>query len=120
MNNRPKTIICDIDGTVLYHYGEGLDGQMLKDVRILPGTIEKFREWDSLGYNIVLITGRKESLRSVTLKQLKSVGLYFDHLIMGIGGGNRILINDMKPDSNEDTASAVNILRNSGISQVKI
>ena len=120
MNSRPKTIICDIDGTILHHHGKGLDGQVLENVKVLPGTIEKFREWDSLGYNIILITGRKESLRDITLKQLRETGLYFDHLIMGVGGGERVLINDMKPGSSKDTAHAINLVRNEGLTQVKI
>ena len=34
---------------------------------------------------------------------------------MGIGGGNRILINDRKPDSGIDTAYSFNIDRNQGL-----
>ena len=39
---------------------------------------------------------------------------------MGVGGGDRILINDRKPNSDIDTAYAINLNRNEGIKNVKI
>jgi len=39
---------------------------------------------------------------------------------MGFGGGDRILINDRKADSNRDTAYSINVKRNGGIIDVKI
>jgi hypothetical protein len=35
-------------------------------MELLEGTIEKLLEWDKKGYNIILTTGRKESLSSIT------------------------------------------------------
>ena len=66
---------------------------------LLPGVIDKFAEWNGLGYTIVLTTGRRESERGLTIKQLQKVGLQYDHLIMGLGRGSRVLINDIKPNS---------------------
>ena len=34
---------------------------------------------------------------------------------MGFGGGDRILINDRKPNSDRDTAYAINLERNKGL-----
>ena len=39
---------------------------------------------------------------------------------MGFGGGDRILINDRKTDSNRDTAYSINLKRNEGVTDVKI
>ena len=39
---------------------------------------------------------------------------------MGVGGGDRIVINDRKPNSNRDTAYAINVDRNKGLSDIKI
>jgi hypothetical protein len=83
----------------------------------LPGTVKKLSEWDSKGYNIVLITGRRESMRRATEEQLARLGVFYDQLIMGIGGGDRILINDNKPDGRE-TAFAINLERNKGIDDI--
>ena len=86
----------------------------------LQHTIKKLTEWDSNGYNIILITGRRESLRKQTESQLSDEGIFYDQLVMGVGGGDRILINDRKPNSERDTAYAINLNRNEGIKNVKI
>ena len=39
---------------------------------------------------------------------------------MGIGGGARVLINDLKPDRDGDTAIAINLKRDKGVEDVKI
>ena len=118
---KPKTIICDIDGTLLYHHNEGVSKQVEQTWnKLLEGTTEKFNEWDAKSYNVILITGRRESQRKETEKQLYSLGLFWDHLIMGVGGGDRVIINDRKPNNERNTAYAVNLNRNEGIKNVKI
>lgn len=118
MNKRPKTIFIDIDGTLISHSGS-LSGQLEK-TDLLPGSLEKLLEWDRNGYNIILITGRRESMRKKTKKQLSKLGIFYDKLIMGIGGGSRIIINDRKPNSTDDTCFAINIDRNQGIEKIDI
>jgi hypothetical protein len=82
---------------------------------LLDGTIETLNIWEKKGYKIILTTGRKESMRSSTEKLLFELGIFYDLLIMGIGGGERILINDRKLDSTQDTCFAYNLTRNVGI-----
>ena len=118
MNNKPKTIICDIDGVLLEHRNQGLSSQL--NSAPLRGTIEKINEWDAKGYNIILITGRRESLRKKTEEQLLMYDIFYDQLIMGVGGGDRVVINDRKPNSEKDTTYAINLYRNEGVSEVKI
>lgn len=113
MDNRPKTIFCDIDGTLIEHCNP-CDIQT-KEQKILDNTIVAIKQWDRLGYNIILTTGRKESLRELTHKQLSKLGILYDQLIMGIGGGSRILINDTKPNKTLSTAYSINVVRNKGI-----
>lgn len=117
--HRPKTIICDIDGTLIEHYGNATE-QLLRPPKILPNVIKKFNEWDRKGYNIILITGRRESWRKKTEQQLVDIGIFFDQLVMGVGGGQRILINDLKPKGDYHTARAYNIVRNTGLEDVDI
>jgi hypothetical protein len=88
-------------------------------MELLNGTVDKLLEWEKRGYRIILLTGRKESLRDVTIKQLSEVGIFYDQLIMGVGGGTRYLINDCKPDG-EDSAYAINVERNRGIGDIVI
>ena len=120
IDNRPVTIFCDIDGTLVTHTKPTDSQKPTHKLNLLEGTIEKILEWDKLGYNIILTTGRKESLRKVTEQQLAEVGIIYDLLIMGIGGGKRYLINDRKPYGTEDYAFAVNLERNKGIKNIEI
>ena len=119
MDARPKTIFCDVDGTLIHHYGD-LMLQISNKAKLLPGVLEKFNEWDKKGYNLILTTGRRESMRELTERQLKECGLFWDQLIMGVGGGHRVIINDLKSGGTEPTAIAVNVERNVGMSHLEI
>jgi histidinol phosphatase-like enzyme len=46
MDNRPKTIICDIDGTLCEHSIPTINTSA-PEIKILPGTIDKLSEWDA-------------------------------------------------------------------------
>lgn len=111
----PKTIFCDLDGTLVKHNEPAEIQSPDLVLEVLPGVLEKFREWDCKGYRIIITTGRKESARESTIKQLQRAGITYDQLIMGFGGGDRILINDRKPNSDRDTAYAINLERNKGL-----
>tara|TARA_R110001606_G_scaffold176384_1_gene322965 strand:+ start:85 stop:447 length:363 start_codon:yes stop_codon:yes gene_type:complete len=120
METRPTTIFCDLDGTLVEH-SNATDAQSpTHKLKLLDGTLEKLREWEKNGFSIILTTGRRESLRRVTKNQLEEVGIIYDLLIMGIGGGKRILINDKKLNKNEDYAIAINLTRNEGVKNLKL
>ena len=112
-NIRPHTIFCDIDGTLLKHNNSITE--ITDSTELLPNTKQSIETWDLLGYNIILTTGRKESLRQKTEEQLSSVGIHYDQLIMGIGGGSRIIINDRKMNGLENTCYSMNVIRNKGL-----
>jgi len=116
----PKTIFCDIDGTLVKHAPPHIASRPDYVMEVLSGTIDKLIDWDRKGYNIILTTGRRESLRKVTEVQLSKAGIFYDKLIMGIGGGQRYLINDLKPGRKYDTAISINIKRNSSIGELDI
>ena len=113
-----KTIFCDIDGTLIKHFGSHLT-QISEPPVLLDKTIETIDEWDRKGYNIILTTGRRESCRELTVKQLESLGIFYDQLIMGIGGHDRVLINDRKSNG-RDTAFCHNVDRNKGIGDLSV
>ena len=113
---RPYTIICDIDGTLIKHR-EDITTQTTDEPILLENTLNKLKEWEAKGYFIILITGRKESQRKATKKQLLKAGIFYDQLIMGVGGGARVLINDKKPDGTL-TAFCHNLNRNEGIGKI--
>lgn len=114
-----KTLFIDIDGTILYHFNDP-NNQTKHKPEPLHGVLKKFADWTMKGYHIILVTGRRESEREATIKQLDEVGIVYDMLIMGVGRGDRILINDMKLNSKEPTAFAINLIRNEGLSNVEI
>ena len=117
--NESKTIFCDLDGTLVKHSCP-VDVQSLDlELEVLPGTHKKLTEWDTKGYHIVLTTGRKESARESTVRQLSRAGILYDQLIMGFGGGDRVIINDRKPDG-RTTAYAINLSRNEGVKDVEL
>jgi mannose-6-phosphate isomerase-like protein (cupin superfamily) len=112
----PKTVFCDIDGTLLKHNG---DPYSLEET-ILPGVFESIREWEKRNYRIILTTGRRECFRKQTEELLGKLGILYDQLIMGLPNGDRVLINDKKPNGIRNTAYAVNLVRNDGLEHMDI
>jgi dTDP-glucose pyrophosphorylase len=114
---KPKTIFCDLDGTVLKHCHKFSDLNKI-DPEVLPGVNAKFNEWDSKGYKIILTTARKESARQMTEAHLRSLGLCWDHLILGVSSGVRVLINDKLRDADKNRAISVNLITDSGFESI--
>jgi hypothetical protein len=108
-----KVIFVDVDGTILKHqYPEFGFAEPV----ILEGVKEAFKSWSSKDYHIIITTGRKESMRESTINQLKKLQLSYDLLLMGMPRGERVIINDMKPDGTI-TARAFNIERDKGFDE---
>ena len=114
---KPKTIVCDLDGTILRHVHRYSD---IKDdiPKTNPGVIEKFNEWDSFGHCIILMTARKESARNKTEKDLQLLGIPYDQLIMGVTSGKRVIINDKLTSSCKSRAGAVDIITDQGFKKI--
>ena len=115
--NKPKIIICDLDGTILKH-SHRFSVVTRNKAEILPGVLEKFDEWDSTGCRIILMTGRKESAREMTEKDLRELGLCWDQLIMNVGNGARVLINDKLTKWLPDRAISVNVETDKGFETI--
>ena len=101
----PKTWILDLDGTLLVHDGPYIMG---KD-EFLPGAREFL---DSIPKRdmIIFLTARSDYEKPHTMRFLKENNVRYDHIIFNAGEGERIMINDMKPDGLV-TAYAVNTVR---------
>jgi quercetin dioxygenase-like cupin family protein len=115
----PKTIFCDIDGTLLKHSGDICSIYTDSSV-LLNDVIRNIKEWEKLNYKIILTTGRKECLRKKTEEELLNNGIMYDQLVMGLTNGKRILINDKKENSPENTAYAINLVRNGGMENISL
>ena len=89
----PKTWILDLDGTLVVHDGPFIMGHD----EFLPGAkefLDAIPERDM----IILLTARLEYEKPHTLRFLKENHVRYDHIIFGAGEGERIMINDTKPD----------------------
>jgi hypothetical protein len=117
--NVPKTIFCDIDGTILKHTGDIVKNYTCSS-ETLPNVIETFKSWDKNNFKIILITGRKESTRKYTEEQLGRLGIVYDELIMGLPNGDRVIINDKKPRHPRNTAYSINVVRNKGFENLDL
>lgn len=107
--NLNHTWFIDLDGTIFVHdriYREGYD-------QLLPGVKEL---WNSIPVDdiIVITTAREEELREVSLAFLDEQGLRYDYALFGLAHGERIIMNDKKPEQGLKTALAWNLDRNAG------
>lgn len=112
----------DIDGCVFEHRGN-LFKCITQPPNVLPGVIRKINEWIEKDYMIILVTGRKECMRKKTEEDLLRNGIVYDKLVMGLPRGERVLINDSKPSEpnfDERVASAIEVERNTGLTDLEI
>lgn len=108
-----KTYFLDIDGVLIQHNGS-LSKQLsqIDSTLIMPETLKMLDQIERNGDKIILTTGRKESMRAVTEKMLTDLGIFYDVLIMGCNRGPRVIVNDLKSNSNIKTAFAFTPERN--------
>lgn len=118
--NRPKTYFVDIDGVIFKQQGRWPDIETIDPVQdLLPGVREKFLKWESQGCTIILTTGRAPNFRKLTEQQLQKAGIPYHLLIMAAGMGQRVLINNLKPQEPEvSTAVAVNLPIDKGFTEI--
>ena len=111
------SIFCDIDGTLI-KYREFSNYKSSK-AEPITNTIKEINRAFNKGHNIILTTARPEYLRFHTLRELNKLNIQYHMLLMSIGRGPRILINDNKP-SNKLGAYAINVERDNGFSSDNI
>ena len=99
------TWIFDLDGTIVKHNGYLLDGQDT----LLPRALE-FLHNISEKDMVVIITSREEKYRELTETFLKNNNIRYDYIIFTAPYGERILVNDDKPNGMK-TSYAVNTQR---------
>lgn len=105
-----STYFLDIDGVLVEHKGS-LTKQM-GTLTLLENTKNLLNSIEKNGSKIILTTGRKNSMKYETEKELSKLGIFYDDIIMGCNRGARILVNDLKPDSNIKTAFSFSPERN--------
>jgi len=93
------TIFLDLDGTLFQHDAGYFSKAGNFDNQLLPLNLDNLTEinshWEN-GTIIILTTARPESERNLILRNIAKLGLEFDHLLTGLNGGVRYLVNDSK------------------------
>ena len=115
MSEPRKTIFLDIDGTLIANNRNLYKQSSIRE--LLPGVRKKLDQWYLDEAVIIVATGRKESMRKETEEQLTELGVFYDQLIMGLGRGLRIVINDTKPDNDSPMAQSYSPKRNTGLDE---
>ena len=105
------TWIIDIDGTIVRHNGHKEGGDQLLD------GVREFWSKIPADDKIILVTAREHDFSRTTTEFLKCNDIRFDHIIFGVSSGERILINDIKPNGLK-TAYAVNVKRDIGLNEL--
>lgn len=111
-----NTIFCDIDGT-LFKYRK-FETYKTSKPEVLPGAVNKLKQWKDAGHMIILTTARPEYLRKHTVKELVDNDIVYDRLVMEIERGPRFLINDMDPGKPGERATGINLIRDKGVGSV--
>ena len=95
--NLGHTWFIDLDGTILKHNGYLLDQEdtILKGVKTFFKKIPKKDK-------IILTTSRNKKYLKKTMNYLKKQKIRFDQIITDLPYGERVLINDIKPNSKSD------------------
>ena len=117
---RPKAVFVDIDGVIFRQKDRWPDIDRINPKKdLLPGVREKFLEWEEKGYRIIIVTGRADNYRALTERHLEAAGIPYHSLIMAVGMGQRILINNLKErEPDIETAIAININTDEGLAGI--
>lgn len=111
----PHTFLLDIDGCILKH--QGTISRMITELPVATKeAIEAIDHLISKGHIIILTTGRPASCKKQTKKQLRLLGISYHQLVMGVGIGARVIVNDLRPGDDNPTAAAICLTRDEGLS----
>ena len=111
------TIFIDLDGTLIFH-NSGLDLNGKEIEKVVPINIDNFTKlskFQQSGGKVIVTTTRPANSNSSLISQIESFGFKPDQIIFGLTGGQRLLVNDIKPSAPHiRTALSMNIARDSG------
>ena len=107
------TFFVDIDGTLVkYRKFAELETSVLEPIQDVIDTINNYYEQ---GTHIVITSARPDSYELFTKQELETIGIKYHQLILGLGRGTRVVINDNDPENPEISRSmGVNLNRNMG------
>lgn len=113
------TLFVDIDGTIIkYRKFSELEESIPEPIQ---DVIDYINNHYSNGAIIIITTARPEKYRLFTEKELTTIGLKWNQLVMDCGRGTRVVLNDIDPKSPEiKRAVGINLVRNGGLTNIEI
>ena len=113
--NLSHTWFIDLDGSIVKHNGYIVD----KEDSLLDGVSVFFRNIPTKDI-IIITTSRKKKFKKKTIEFLKKNKIRFNEIMFDLPYGERILINDIKPNQNLKTSISINLKRNYGLLKYQI
>lgn len=105
------TLFVDIDGTLVKNSSAHFP-PYIGNTAPLKSNIEILQSLYSTGkFQIILTTARPEKYRKITEEQMEREGISYDHIIMGLYHGKRIIINDYGKSNPFKSCDSINLKR---------
>ena len=113
------TLFVDIDGTIVkYRKFSELSESTLTPIQDVIDFVNGHYDAGSV---IVITTARPESYRLFTIEELEKVGIKYNQIIMDMGRGTRVILNDTDPKNPElPRAIGINLQRDGGLENIEI
>ena len=113
--NLSHTWFIDLDGSIVKHNGYIVD----KEDSLLDGVSFFFKNIPTKDI-IIITTSRKKKFKKKTIEFLKKNKIRFNEIMFDLPYGERILINDIKPNQKLKTSISINLKRNYGLLKYQI
>jgi len=113
--NLSHTWFIDLDGSIVKHNGYIVD----KEDSLLDGVSVFFKNIPTKDI-IIITTSRKKKFKKKTIEFLKKNKIPFNEIMFDLPYGERILINDIKPNQKLKTSISINLKRNYGLLKYQI
>ena len=113
------TLFVDIDGTLVkYRKFSELVGSTPYPIQ---DVIDYVNDHYNSGSVIIITTARPSSYELITKQELDTIGVKYNQLIMEMGRGTRVILNDLDPENPElPRAIGINLERDGGLKDIEI
>jgi hypothetical protein len=113
------TLFVDIDGTLVKYrkFSELAESTLIP----IQDVIDYVNNHHDNGSVVVITTARPDSYRLFTKQELDTLGVRYSQLIMEMGRGTRVILNDIDPENPElPRAIGINLERDGGLKDITI
>ncbi len=115
VQEKHRTYFIDLDGVIYKNCGKYGKTNWSNNTVFLENNIEKIKELQSKGGQIIITTSRSEEYRNELEKTLKEIGIEYSAILMGLNHSARVVINDFAPTNPYPSAIAISLPRDSSL-----